>query len=127
MYLLLRQRSQNAIVHAPNRCITTVDATISEYTMSQQPLSEQDRPSDYPTTVTSRSLLVAVGLVVAMPTALWAIEAPVRMVGLAVVIAIGVGFIRLATRFCQEGHSSFHVPGTEFDIEIAVTRPNRSR
>lgn len=95
--------------------------------LSQHPRSEQDRPSEYPTTVTSQSLLMAVGLVVAVPTALWAIEEPVRLVGLAAVIAIGVGFIRLATRFYQEGHSTFHVPGTGVDIEIAVTHPNRSR
>lgn len=93
----------------------------------QQPLSEQDRPSDYPTTVTSQSLLMAVGLVVAVPTILWAIEEPVRVIGLAAVIAVGVGFTRIANRVRQEGYSTVHVPGTGFDIEIAVTHPNRSR
>jgi hypothetical protein len=88
---------------------------------------EQDHPSDHPVSMGTRSLLVAIGMITAVPIALWALDNPVYAAGLAVVVFVGVALARFVDRFRRGGHGTFHVPGTDFDIEVAVTRPSRSR
>lgn len=78
--------------------------------------------------MSTRSLLVSFGIVATIPIALWALDNPVYAAELAVVVIfIGVVLARFVARFRRGGHGTFHVPGTDFDIEVAVTRPSRSR
>lgn len=92
----------------------------------QRSFPEQDRPLNNPVFSNTRSLLVAFGMAAIFPIALWALENPVYAVGLAAIAFVGVALSRLVDRYCQlGGRSTFHVPGTDFDIEVAVTRPSR--
>ncbi|MFC6961371.1 hypothetical protein [Halocatena marina] len=93
----------------------------------RQPLLAQNSSSDYPASLDTGSLSVSFGLIVAVPTILWALDDPTRLVGLAAVIGLCTVFIRLANRFRRSGRQTFHVPGTELDVEVAVTRPRPSR
>lgn len=92
--------------------------------MPPQPPTSQDRPTEYPYAPDGASLLVMLGMALAMPVVLWALADPVRIVGIAAVVGAVVLLVRGARRF-HRADGAFHVPGTGFDVEISVHHSTR--
>lgn len=92
--------------------------------MPPQPPTSQDRPTDYPLTPDTTSLLVLFGMALAMPAVLWALVEPARLVGIAALVGAVVLLVRGMRRF-HRADGAFHVPGTGFDVEISVHRSTR--
>lgn len=93
-----------------------------------RPLTRQDRPSNYPAPVGTRSLLIAFALVALVPFSLWALGNPVRAAALAVAVVAIVALARFADRARRAGgRTRFHLPGTDLNVEVAVFRPSRGR
>lgn len=95
----------------------------------QRPLTNLDRPSNYPTPTGTRSLLVAFALLAVIPMMLWALENPVTAAVLAVVTLGGAALVHAVdrTRWTGGRYARVHVPGTDVDVEVSVIRPSRGR
>lgn len=86
----------------------------------QQPLTPQYRPIEYPLHPDTSSLLVLFGMAFVTPIVLWALDDPIRVVGLAVLVGTVGVLARVVRRVRRD--DVVHVPGTRFDVEIRVHR-----